>query len=60
VTLEGDDLEELTKEIRRLIESNRVFLERVSDEEYEDESGEEDSDSDSSGLEPGTDDYEEL
>lgn len=58
MTLEGDDLEELTKEIRRLIESNRVFLERVSDEEYEDESGEEDSDS--SGLEPGTDDYEEL
>jgi len=51
VTLESDDLEELTKEIRRLIESNRLFLERVSDEECEDEGGD---------PEPGTDDYEEL
>lgn len=57
MTLENDDLEELTNEIRRLIESNKVFLERVSDEEYEDEDEE-------AGTEPeaeaGPDDYEEL
>ena len=40
--MEGDDLEELTREIRRLIESNRQFLERVSDEAYEDGDGEAD------------------
>jgi len=56
VTLESDDLEELTSEVRRLIESNRVFLERVNDEDYEDE------DEAESGPEPasGPDDYEEL
>jgi cell pole-organizing protein PopZ len=37
VTLEHDDLDELAGEIRRLIESNKVFLERVNDEDYEDE-----------------------
>ena len=55
MTLGNDDLEELTNEIRRLIESNKQFLERVGDEEYED--GEEEADS---GPEPGPDDYEEL
>jgi len=56
VTLENDDLEELTSEVRRLIESNRVFLERVNDEDYEDE------DEAASDPEPASeaDDYEEL
>lgn len=57
MTLESDDLEELTNEIRRLIESNKVFLERVSDEEYEDEDEEAEADS-APDAEP--DDYEEL
>ena len=57
MTLESDDLEELTNEIRRLIESNKVFLERVSDEEYEDEDEESEADS-APQAEP--DDYEEL
>ena len=56
MTLESDDLEELTNEVRRLIESNRVFLERVNDEDYEDE--------DEAGSDPeptaAPDDYEEL
>lgn len=57
MTLENDDLEELTTEIRRLIASNKAFLERVNDEdeEYEDEGEESD---------PATDeeleDFEEL
>lgn len=37
MTLEHDDLDVLAGEIRRLIESNKVFLERVNDEDYEDE-----------------------
>jgi hypothetical protein len=37
VTLEGDELEELANEIRKLIESNKAFLERVTDEDYDDE-----------------------
>jgi hypothetical protein len=37
----NDDLEELTKEIRKLIDSNRAFLDRVSDEAYEDPEGDE-------------------
>lgn len=57
MTLESDDLEELTNEIRRLIESNKLFLERVSDEEYEDEDEGAEADS-ASEAEP--DDYEEL
>ena len=57
MTLEGDDLEELTNEIRRLIESNKLFLERVSDEEYDDEDEDED---DKAGPEPESEDYEEL
>ena len=57
MTLESDDLEELTSEIRRLIESNKVFLERVSDEEYESEEEDEEA---APEPEPGPDDYEEL
>jgi hypothetical protein len=57
VTLESDDLEELTSEIRRLIDSNRLFLERVGDEEYDDEEEAEESDPE---PEAGADDYEEL
>ena len=55
MTLEGDELQELASEIRRLIESNKAFLERVSDEAYEDE--------DEGGEpvpEPAPDDFEEL
>lgn len=52
---EGDKIEELAKEIRRLIESNRQFLARVNDEEFGDEDD---------AAEPETDedaeDYEEL
>lgn len=35
--MEHEDLDELAGEIRRLIESNKEFLKRVSDEDYEDE-----------------------
>jgi hypothetical protein len=31
------ELDELTLEIRRVIEENRKFLERISDDEFEDE-----------------------
>jgi hypothetical protein len=61
VTLENDDLQELTNEIRRLIDSNRQFLERVSDEEYDD-----DEDAEELTLEPEQEgegegeDFEEL
>lgn len=54
---EGDEVEELAKEIRRLIESNRLFLERVNDDEYEEEGEEENPAAD---PEPGADEYEEL
>jgi hypothetical protein len=63
VSSENDDLEELTNEIRRLIDSNKLFLERVGDEEYEDESEDGDqaeSEASESAAEPGEDDYEEL
>jgi hypothetical protein len=56
MTLENDDLEELTKEIRRLIESNKAFLERVNGEEYEDEG----EDAESEAEEEGPEDFEEL
>ena len=58
MTLENDDLEELTAEIRKLIESNKAFLERVSDEAYEDPEDEGESADSEAGSEP--DDYEEL
>ena len=56
--LEGDEVEELTKEIRRLIESNKQFLERVNDEEFEDD---DETDSEA-GPDPEAEaeDYEEL
>lgn len=57
--VEGDEVEELAKEIRRLIESNKQFLARVNDEDYDDEdeaeAGEE-SDTDADEDE----DFEEL
>ena len=58
MSLESDELEELTGEIRRLIESNRAFLERVSDDAYDDpdeaEEGQKGED------ESVSEDYEEL
>ena len=51
---EADDLEELSREIRRLIESNRLFLERVNDEDYDDE-----EEAPEAEPEPG-EEYEEL
>lgn len=56
MSAELDDLDELTSEIRRLIDSNRLFLERVGDEEYEDESEGDEGEP----PEPAADDYEEL
>ena len=52
---EGDEVQELAKEIRRLIESNKLFLQRMNDEEYED-------DDEDPGPEPEAEsgDYEEL
>ena len=52
---EAGEIEELAKEIRRLIESNRQFLERVNDEDFDDED-------EAAEPEPGEDveDYEEL
>lgn len=35
--MEHEDLDELAGEIRRLIESNKEFLKRVVDEDYDDE-----------------------
>jgi Sec-independent protein translocase protein TatA len=62
LVLVGDDVEELTKEIRKLIESNKQFLDRVNDEEYEDEDEDEEAEADTQS-ESGTEDeedYEEL
>ena len=57
---EGDEVEELAKEIRRIIESNRIFLERVNDEEYEDEDDDSDPGSQQDTGEGESEDYEEL
>ena len=57
MTLENDDLEELTNEIRRLIASNKAFLDRVNDEEEEYEGEGEESDT---GTDEEIDDFEEL
>jgi uncharacterized protein YwgA len=54
---EGDEVEELAREIRKIIESNRIFLERVNDEDYEDEDEESEPGKE---AEPEADDYEEL
>lgn len=56
MTLGHDDLDELANEVRRLIESNKAFLERVTDEDYDDE--EEAEPAPEEGEEP--EDYEEL
>lgn len=55
MTVEIDDLDELTGEIRRLIESNKAFLERVCDEDYDDEDEAETEDEPESA-----EDFEEL
>jgi uncharacterized protein YwgA len=60
VTLESDELEELTGEIRKLIESNRIFLERVSDEAYDDLDEDENEGEQAGESEAESDDYEEL
>lgn len=57
MTLESDDLEELTNEIRRLIESNKAFLERVGDDEYDGDDEGEEADPE---TEEDADDFEEL
>ena len=54
--MEHEDLDELAGEIRRLIESNKEFLQRVNDDDYEDE---EDA-ADAPLEEPGDEDFEEL
>ena len=57
MTVEIDDLDELTSEIRRLIESNKAFLERVGDEDYDEEGEDEAAPED----EPeSAEDFEEL
>lgn len=57
MTLGHDDLDELANEVRRLIESNKAFLERVTDEDYDDEEEAEPA-AEEGGEEP--EDYEEL
>ncbi|MBJ6802402.1 hypothetical protein [Geomonas propionica] len=54
--MEHEDLDELAGEIRKLIESNKEFLKRVVDEDYDDDEeadGEEETPED-------PEDYEEL
>uniref|UniRef100_C6E5G0 Uncharacterized protein n=1 Tax=Geobacter sp. (strain M21) TaxID=443144 RepID=C6E5G0_GEOSM len=57
MTLGHDDLDELANEVRRLIESNKAFLERVTDEDYDDEE-EAEAATEEGAEEP--EDYEEL
>lgn len=57
MTLGHDDLDELANEVRRLIESNKAFLERVTDEDYDDEE-EAETATEEGAEEP--EDYEEL
>jgi hypothetical protein len=58
VSVEDDDLEELASEIRRLIASNKAFLDRVNDEECEVDG--DDDEADDPESEEGAEDYEEL
>lgn len=58
MSLEDDELEALTDEIRRLIESNKQFLARVNDEEYEEE--DQDGDGAAQEGEPDSGEFEEL
>lgn len=55
MSFEDNELEELTGDIRRLIESNKAFLDRLNDDEYQAD----DDDEDGESL-PELDDYEEL
>lgn len=57
--MENDDLEELTNEIRRLIASNKAFLDRVNDED-EDYEGEVEGEESDPGADEELDDFEEL
>lgn len=57
--MENDDLEELTNEIRRLIASNKAFLDRVNDED-EDYEGEGEGEESDPGADEELDDFEEL
>lgn len=57
MSVENDDLEELASEIRRLIASNKAFLDRVNDEECE---VDDDDEADNQESEEGSEDYEEL
>ncbi|GLI37667.1 hypothetical protein KI811_07415 [Geobacter hydrogenophilus] len=43
---ERNELDELSREIRRVIENNRKFLDHVMDEEFEPEDAEETKDED--------------
>jgi hypothetical protein len=59
--LENDELEELTNDIRRLIESNKAFLERVNDEDYDEDFEEDEEDEeDDLGADGDPDHFEEL
>jgi len=57
VSLEDENLEELAQEIRKLIDSNKAFLERVSHEEFDLDEEEESAEA---GSEEDIEDYEEL
>ncbi|MBU5615277.1 hypothetical protein [Geomonas azotofigens] len=54
--MEHEDLDELAGEIRRLIESNKEFLKRVVEEDYDDE---EEGDGEEENPEE-SEDFEEL
>jgi len=53
----GDEIEELTKEIRKLIESNKQFLARVNDEDFDDE---DEADAEEGEADSDDEDFEEL
>lgn len=57
--MEHEDLDELAGEIRRLIESNKEFLKRVVDEDYDDEE-EGDEDEAETPDEEDVEEFEEL
>lgn len=53
MTTDPDEFEQLAREIRSLIKENKRFLERVREEDFEPEDGEED-------CEDSVEDFEEL
>lgn len=53
MTTEPDEFEQLAREIRSLIKDNKRFLERVREEDFEPEEGEEE-------FEDSPEDFEEL